>query len=126
MGCILSIHQDISAPYMSMDWPKIDRLVKDIAYYQKVVTFGLLFSETAALDLQAKLAYNQKFIVTNLNDLKQAQYIRDVKEDTLIIIFSDSGMFIDKYQKIGDFSYKQVFTKTKAKVVAITSNQELE
>lgn len=123
---ILTIQQDIGTTYMNMDWEKIDRLVKDIDSYKKVAAFGLLFSETAALDLQAKLAYNQKFIVTNLNDLKQDQYIRDAGEDTLIIVFSDSGMFIDKYQRISDFAYKQAFANTKAKVVLITSNQEME
>lgn len=123
---ILTIQQDIGATYMNMDWEKIDRLVKDIYTYKKVAAFGLLFSETAALDLQAKLAYNKKFIVTNLNDLKQDQYIVEAKEDTLIIVFSDSGMFIDKYQKIDDFAYKQAFARTRAKVVVITSNRELE
>lgn len=123
---ILTVQQDISTTYMNMDWEKVDRLVKDLDSYKKVAAFGLLFSETAALDLQAKLAYNKKFIVTNLNDLKQDQYIRDAKEDTLIIVFSDSGMFIDKYQKINDFAYKKAFANTKAKVVVITSNQELE
>lgn len=123
---ILAIQQDISASFMKLDWDKINRLVSDIAHYEKVAAFGLLFSETAALDLQIKLAYNKKFIVTNQNDLKQEQYIVNADKDTLIIIFSDSGMYIDRYQKIGDFSNKHIFTKTKAKVVVITSNAEME
>lgn len=123
---ILAITQDIGASFMKLDWEKVNQLVSDIVRYDKIAAFGLLFSETAALDLQTKLAYNKKFIVTNQNDLKQDQYIANADEDTLIIIFSDSGKFIDRYQKIGDFAQKQTFAKTKAKVVVITSNKELE
>lgn len=121
---ILTVQQDITATYMSLDWKMVDRLVQDIDRYKKVAAFGLLFSETAAMDLQAKLAYNKKFIVTNLSDLKQDSFIEAAGEDTLIIVFSDSGEFLNKYWNIADFAYKQAFRKTKAKVVLITSNPE--
>ena len=111
---------------MSLDWKAVDRLVEDIDRHENVAAFGLLFSETAAMDLQAKLAYNKKFIVTNQNDLKQEQFILNASEDTLIIIFSDSGMYIDRYSQIEDFANKSVFSKTKAKIVLITSNSEME
>lgn len=77
------------------------------------------------MDLQAKLAYNKKFIVTNINDLKQDRFIRNAGEDTLIIVFSDSGEFLNKYSQIADFVDKQAFAHTKAKVVVITSNPEV-
>lgn len=121
---ILTVQQDIAATYTNLDWDTVDRLVRDIARYKKVAAFGLLFSETAAMDLQAKLAYNKKFIVTNLSDLKQDNFIEAAGEDTLIIVFSDSGEFLNKYQNIADFVYKQAFRKTKAKVVVITSNPD--
>ncbi|HBN55352.1 MAG TPA: MurR/RpiR family transcriptional regulator [Lachnospiraceae bacterium] len=123
---ILTLHQDISASYMNLDWSRVNQLAADLADYQNVAAFGLLFSETAALDLQAKLAYNKKFIVTNQNDLKQERYILNAKEDTLIIIFTDSGMYLDRYDQIGDFANKHVFDHTKAKIVAITSNPALK
>lgn len=123
---MLTLQQDISATYMDLDWQKVDRLVRDIAHYEKVAAFGLLFSETAAMDLQAKLAYNKKFIVTNQNDLKQEQYILNAGEDTLLIIFSDSGMYIDRYGRIDDFADKHIFARTKAKTVVITSEPEME
>ena len=50
-----------------------------------------MFSETAALDLQIKLSYKKKIIVTNLNDMKQEKFIEEAGEDTLLIIFSDPG-----------------------------------
>ncbi len=123
---LLTVQQDIGATYQSMDWAAIDRLVRDLVRYQRVGAFGLMFSETAALDLQIKLAYNQKFIVTNLNDLKQERFIQQAGEDTLIIVFSDSGEFLDKYQRIDEFSNKYAFSRTHAKVVVITSNPKVE
>lgn len=123
---LLTVQHDIIATYQSLDWDAVDRLVRDLAQYQKVAAFGLLFSETAALDLQMKLVYSKKFIVTNLNDLKQDNYIESAGEDTLIIVFSDSGGFLDKYPQIADFSYKLAFSKTRARVVLITSNPEME
>lgn len=123
---LLTVFHDISATYQSLDWSAVDRLVRDLAQYQKVAAFGLLFSETAALDLQTKLVYSKKFIVTNLNDLKQDNYIENAGKDTLIIVFSDSGEFLDRYRQVADFSYKLAFSKTRAKVVLITSNPEME
>lgn len=123
---ILTIQSDILTTYQNLDWEAIDQLVQDLMVYEKVGAFGLMFSETAAMDLQTKLAYNQKFIVTNLNDIKQEQFVERAKEDTLIIVFSDSGEFLNKYSHIYDFSNKTAFNKTKAKIVLITSNEEME
>ncbi|MGN0293211.1 MAG: MurR/RpiR family transcriptional regulator [Lachnospiraceae bacterium] len=121
-----TIQNDIAATYRNLDWNAIDRLVKDLVQYKRVAAFGLMFSETAAMDLQSKLGYNKKFIVTNMNDLKQDHFIQNAGEDTLIIVFSDSGEFINKYQRIEDFAYKRAFSVTRARVVLITSNQEME
>lgn len=123
---LFAVQNDIAITYQNLDWNAIERLVKDLVSYQKVAAFGLMFSETAALDLQTKLAYNKKFIVTNLNDLKQETFIENADKDTLIIIFSDSGEFLNKYRNIYDFSNKTVFSKTKAKIVVITSNPMVE
>lgn len=123
---LLTVQQDIGATYHTLDWKAIERLVQDLAHYKHVGAFGLMYSETAALDLQIKLAYNQKFIVTNLNDIKQEKFIQNAGEDALIIVFSDSGEFLDKYQHIDDFTNKWAFSRTHAKVVVITSNPKVE
>lgn len=123
---MLTVQQDIGETYRSLDWDAVDRLVRDLAHYQRVGAFGLMFSETAALDFQLKLAYNKKFIVTNLNDLKQDHFIEHAGEDVLIIVFSDSGDFLDKYRQIDDFTNKRAFSHTRAKVVVITSNPQVE
>lgn len=123
---MLTILDDIMSTYRELDWEKIHRLVQDIELFETVAAFGLLFSETAAIDLQYKLAYNRKVILTNINDIKQESFIERAGDNVLIIVFSDSGEFLDKYVRIDDFVNKKSFYKTKAKVVVITSNQELE
>lgn len=103
----------------------IDQLAQDLVHYDKVYAFGLLFSESAALDLQYKLAYLQKFIVTRQEDTEQERIIEDADEDTLIIIFSNSGDYIKKHQ-LKELSPRQkIFDKSKAKIVLITSNPEM-
>ena len=123
---LLNVMQDITATWHSIDWNAVDRLVKDLAEHEKVAAFGYMFSETAALDLQIKLGYNRKFIITKQNDLKQDEYIEHAGADTLIIIFSDSGEYLYRYRTIYDFTNKHIFDRTKAKIVFITSNPEVE
>lgn len=123
---VLAILNDIMSTYHTLDWDKVRRLVKDIYEYNTVASFGLMFSESAAMDLQYKLAYNKKFILTNINDIKQEQFIENAGEDVLIIIFSDSGEFLNKYRHIEDFVNKRAFDKTKAKIVVITSDPKIE
>jgi len=119
------IHKDIEECKKSIDMNKIDELAKDLIKYKKVASFGLLFSEIAALDLQTKLAYNGKFIITNLNDVKQDEFIHNAKEDTLIIIFSNSGSYMKRYQ-LSEFQITKNFLNTKSKIVLITSNKGME
>ncbi|MBW9150198.1 MurR/RpiR family transcriptional regulator [Clostridium sp. CM028] len=119
------IHKDIEECKKFIDMNKIDELAKYLIKYKKVASFGLLFSEIATLDLQTKLAYNGKFIITNLNDVKQDQFINNAKEDTLIIIFSNSGSYMQRYQ-LSEFQITKSFLNTKAKIVLITSNKEME
>ena len=70
----------IRMTYELLDWEKLDRLAAEIYHYEKVAAFGCDFSETAALDLQTKLRDQRKFIVTNIDDQKQADYIRNADE----------------------------------------------
>ncbi|MDD3027798.1 MAG: hypothetical protein PHI41_07130 [Erysipelotrichaceae bacterium] len=101
-------------------------LVEDLVAYDKVAAFGLLYSQTAAIDLQTKLAYNDKYIYTCLNDVKQHEYIEAAQEDSLIIIFSHSGDYLRKHQMTQGNITKSAFKKTKAKIVVITANFKME
>lgn len=123
---VLAVQRDIAETYHRMDWESVEHLVRDIYDYRHVAAFGLLFSETAAMDLQTKLAYCNKFIITSDNDLRQMDYIEKAGKDTLLIIFSDSGNYLDNYRRIEDFSNKTAVSETKAKVVLITSNPRVK
>lgn len=120
-----AVIQDIQSYRNSFNLAPIDELACDLLRYEKVAAFGLLFSESAAIDLQYRLAYNQKFIVTYQSDVKQELYIRNAKEDTLIIVFSNSGDFIKKYQLVEGDCNKKIFQESKAKITLITSNPEM-
>ncbi len=81
-----------------------------------------MFSESAAIDLQYKLAYSSKFIYTSQDDRKQDAYIRSADEDTLIIVFSNSGNFLHQQLLRPGHPERDTFTHTKAKIFAITAN----
>lgn len=120
------IQDDIQAFYDALDMEKIDALAKYLIQYENVAAFGMLYSETAALDLQTKLAYNKKFIMTSLNDKKQDECIANAAADTLIIIFSNSGDYINQYRISEGKPSKSCFNKTRAKIVLITANEAMK
>ncbi|MGC6174318.1 MurR/RpiR family transcriptional regulator [Lacrimispora sp. 38-1] len=122
IDCILD---DISACKKNIDMDKVRELAGYLVSYRKVASFGLLFSELGAMDLQAKLAYNGKFIITNLNDVKQDDYINNAGDDSLIIIYSNSGSYIQQYM-LSEFHTKKDYSKIKAKIVLITGNAKME
>lgn len=120
-----TVIRDLRETYAALDWAAVDRLVRDLASHERVAAFGLMFSETAAIDLQIKLGYHRKFIVTNINDLKQMEYVRSAGAETLILVFSESGEFLNRYKGIIDFSRKDDFSITRAKVVLITADEAM-
>lgn len=121
-----AVLRDIRMTYELLDWNTMDRLAEDIYRHEKVAAFGWDFSETAALDLQTKLRDYQKFVVTNLDDQKQAEYIRNADEKTLLIIFSDSGEYVQRPEKTDPARAHWAFDGFKGNVVVITSNPEAE
>lgn len=125
-GYFQTVLRDLEETYRHLDWDAVDRLVRDIASHPKVAAFGLMFSETAAIDLQTKLYHLQKFILTQMDDQKQMDYIRRAGEDTLMIIFSDSGQYLDRYfGHIEDFVDNGEFAATRARIVLITANERM-
>ncbi|MCI1858533.1 MAG: hypothetical protein LKI80_10275 [Sporolactobacillus sp.] len=110
---------------MSIDRAAIDRLARQLVTHDKVAAFGLLFSESAALDFQYKLAYNCKFIYTCQNDRQQEQFIRNADAATLIVTFTNSGNFVRQNQLIPGWPKKNSFAHSKAKIIAITADPTL-
>lgn len=117
---------DLEIAKTSIDRGSIKKLAQDLVRYDKVAAFGLLYSESAAVDFQTKLAYNGKYIITYMNDVKQDEFIKNADEDTLIVIFSNSGGYIKQYQLTGEKIDKNIFKQTKAKIVVITSNDKMK
>ncbi|WP_099469744.1 MurR/RpiR family transcriptional regulator [Konateibacter massiliensis] len=116
---------DINHLFQTIDKQPIEQLVDDIYHYKKVAAFGEVYSETICLNLQYKMAFYQKFIYTTLNDQKQTEYIRNADEDTLLIIFSNSGRYINVHAMQDGMPQKDCFNQSKGKVVLITSNKEM-
>lgn len=121
-----AVLRDIRMTYELLDWEKLDRLAAEIYHYEKVAAFGCDFSETAALDLQTKLRDQRKFIVTNIDDQKQAEYIRNADDKTLVIVFSDSGEYVQRPQNTDSVRAHWAFENFRGKIVMITSNPDAE
>lgn len=97
----------------------IKQLVKDIYQYKKVAAFGYMQSENIALNLQYDLQTNGKILFTCIKFVDQIEYINHGDEDTLIIIFSESGTYFDRvFQRTKPFKN----TASKPKIYMITSN----
>lgn len=72
---IQNIIQDLQL-LNQIDHNILDQIAQMIYQYPVVCAFGTLFSQLGALDLQYKLAYNHKFIVSYTNDVKQDEYLK--------------------------------------------------
>lgn len=118
------LSNDIRHFLSGIDKHQIQDLAAAIYRYQKVAAFGFVYSQTVAMDLMYRLASEGKYIKTNICDVKQEQYINEAEEDTLIIVFSNSGQYIyENGMKSGDQS-RSFVRKSKARIALITSNQE--
>lgn len=118
------LSDDINLAVREISQEKIKKIAKMIFNSSKVAAFGTTYSETVALDFQYMMAFNKKYIYTSLDDLKQDAFIETADNDTLVIIFSNSGKYLREYQLIKGHPKKKTFNHTGAKVVLITSNKD--
>ena len=63
--------------------------------------------------------------MATLDDIKQTRNIARADADTLLIVFSDSGQYLNRYDTIDDFYHKDIFNTTRAKIVLITSDEKM-
>lgn len=117
---------DIRHLFEMGDIRKIDALVRDLHEYKHIAAFGEVYSETAAINFQYKMSLYRRFIYTTIDDMKQTQYIENAGEDTLLVIFSNTGRYISIYSRLEGWPRKTCFDRTKAKVVLITSNRKMD
>ncbi|MDD3360773.1 MAG: MurR/RpiR family transcriptional regulator [Hespellia sp.] len=120
-----ALFQDIHNLFEEIDYEKVRNVASMIHDYKRVAAFGDAYSETAALNLQHKMKYYRKTIYTTTHDRKQTDYIEKADTDTLIIIFSNRGRYISNYQMLDGYPEKECFEHTKAKIILITSNEEM-
>lgn len=121
---IEKIIQDVEM-IKNIDINVIEKIALMIHKYPKVIAFGTLFSQLGALDLQYKLAYNHKFIRSYVNDVKQDEYLKNNSEEEVVIIYSNSGNYLNKYQ-LSPFDEQKKYEYKNKKVVLITANEKMK
>lgn len=121
---VMSVQDNLNKAFNSKTLtPKINLLVKDLHQYNKVAAFGYMQSENMALHLQYDLQTSGKPIFTSMKFLDQVDYIKAADEQTLIIVFSDSGSYFDRvFNRVKPFKN----TTKKPKIYMITSNTSLD
>ena len=116
---------EIMQKYLNNDL--IDKLVNDIYNYKKIAIFGRGNSGYFARELQYNLMFNKKY-TTSINNLSdQFKFIRESKEDTLIIIFTVSGQYLipSRNDDISLYDNKLSILSSKSNVVCITKNPKI-
>ena len=108
---------------------RIDRgmlkmLAKAMYRHKEVVAFGSVYSQNVAMDFMYRMADEGKYIRTYTYDTRQEEYLRNMNEDTLVIIFSNSGQYLyGDGMRLNDH-FKTYLKKTKGELALITSNEE--
>lgn len=120
------LQEDLDRLFKNIDYKKIEQIADDIHNYSKIAAFGQLYSLTPAMNLQYKMSYYRKTIYVTRSLKKQNDYVEKADEDTLIIVFSNQGGYINYQLASDDIERKACFSNTKAKVILITSNKKME
>lgn len=102
----------------------IKKLALEIYKAKNVIVLGSVYSQTASLELQYKIASMRKYICTPINDLEQEKVIRDGDEKTLFIIFSNSGQYLYSNGMKEFPEPKEYFVDSKSTICLITSNEK--
>lgn len=79
----------------TIDIPSVERLVKDLASYERIAAFGLLKAAGAAISLQADMLMQGRQVYTNVAYGEQIRYLEEAGRNDLIVIFSYTGTYFD-------------------------------
>lgn len=102
---------------------EIEMLANDVFKYKKVAAFGYMQSENIALNLQYDLQTNGKVVFTCIKFIDQADYMNTSDDETLIIIFSESGTYFDRvFPRTHPFKP----TKKKPKIYMVTCHPTIQ
>ena len=79
----------------SLDMGAVRRLCEDIRRYPRVSLFGVMKSETAAMNLQTDLLLMGKLVTTKVSFAHCLRILEQADEQDLIVLFSYEGKFFD-------------------------------
>nr|WP_294494248.1 MurR/RpiR family transcriptional regulator [uncultured Mediterraneibacter sp.] len=118
------LRRDLDCLTDRMDMNMVRTLAAAIHKHTEVAAFGSVYSQTVAIDFMYRMAEEGKIIRTYTYDLAQEDYMKNMDEDTLVIIFSNSGQYLygDGMRLQGYF--KTYLKRTKGEIALITSNEE--
>ena len=102
----------------TVNYDAIESLVKD--KYDNIACFGLLKAQTAAMNLQSDLLMLGKVVTSKLPFNQQLKYLENADENSLIIIFSYTGIYFDYWYPKRTPRYKE----GRPKIYFITSDKK--
>ncbi|MGN1182301.1 MAG: MurR/RpiR family transcriptional regulator [Faecalibacillus sp.] len=117
----LQVSQGVKNLSLYLNWDVIDKVLKQIHDSENVAFFGIHFSQSAALHFQTDLLMLGKFTTAYLESERLMECAKRLDENSLAIVISVSGNLVNSCQKILNY-----IKKSKAKVVFITNNPEIE
>ncbi|MCI8376322.1 MAG: MurR/RpiR family transcriptional regulator [Lachnospiraceae bacterium] len=118
------LSRDVEQFMSGIDMQQVRRLVKALYEAPRVAAFGMVYSETVAMDFVFQMAELRKTVETRIHDLHQEEYFQMADEDTLIVIFSNTGQYIYQDGMKTTNRSRSFVRKTRAKKALITSNKE--
>lgn len=118
------LKDDLACFSDTIDKGILKQLAKAIYDHSNVLAFGSVYSQNIALDFMYRLADEGKYIRTYTYDTMQEEYLRNTSDNTLVIIFSNSGQYLyGDGLRLNDH-FKTYLKKTKAELALITSNKD--
>lgn len=104
----------------SIDFDSIEALCHDIATFDDICIFGMLKSESVALNLQNDLLMLGKRTTSKVSFSQQMKYFNEPDVNRLFIIFSFTGVYFD-------YKFPRAFFKEhrKSKIVFITGTDTI-
>ena len=91
----LRVKESVDLVTKTIDVPAVERLIKDLASYERIAAFGLLKAAGAAISLQADMLMQGKQVFTNVSYAEQIRYLEEAGRNDLILIFSYTGTYFD-------------------------------
>ncbi len=102
-----------------IDVEKVQGIMECIHHANKVSFYGTQLSQAMAQDFQFRLVRLGKFVSAYSDVQEQKADMDDLDENSVAIVASPSGRFI-----LGNEELMTKLTKTKAKIILITHNQD--